>query len=54
MAATGCSGDNQPQGSTATSDRASTTQIRERPPRNPDKNAYFGDLHVHPANAFDA
>mgnify|MGYP006239862313 FL=1 len=28
--------------------------IYPRPKPNPDKNAYFGDLHVHTANSFDA
>jgi hypothetical protein len=29
-------------------------QIQPRPLPNPDKNAYFGDLHVHTENSFDA
>jgi len=29
-------------------------QIKLRPAPNPDKNAYFGDLHVHTENSFDA
>jgi len=29
-------------------------QIQPRPVPNPDKNAYFGDLHVHTENSFDA
>ena len=29
-------------------------QLQSRPPANPDKNAYFGDLHVHTANSLDA
>ena len=31
-----------------------TVQVLERPNPNPDKNAYFGDLHVHTSNSFDA
>ena len=30
------------------------TQLQPRPLPNPDKNAYFGDLHVHTANSLDA
>ncbi len=29
-------------------------QTQPRPLPNPDKNAYFGDLHVHTENSFDA
>ncbi|MGA1511269.1 MAG: DUF3604 domain-containing protein, partial [Gammaproteobacteria bacterium] len=29
-------------------------EINPRPLPNPDKNAYFGDLHVHTENSFDA
>ena len=29
-------------------------KIDERREKNPDKNAYFGDLHVHTANSFDS
>ena len=29
-------------------------EIQPRPLPNPNKNAYFGDLHVHTANSFDA
>ena len=29
-------------------------EIKLRPAPNPDKNAYFGDLHVHTENSFDA
>ena len=29
-------------------------EIKLRPAPNPDKNAYFGDLHVHTQNSFDA
>lgn len=29
-------------------------QPQPRPLPNPDKNAYFGDLHVHTENSFDA
>ncbi len=30
------------------------SQLQSRPQANPDKNAYFGDLHVHTANSLDA
>ena len=30
------------------------TTARQRPPANPLKNAYFGDLHLHTRNSFDA
>ena len=29
-------------------------QIQTRPAPNPDRNAYFGDLHIHTENSFDA
>ena len=29
-------------------------ETNERREKNPDKNAYFGDLHVHTANSFDS
>ena len=35
-------------------EHATQTEIKPRPLPNPDKNAYFGDLHVHTENSFDA
>ncbi|MBI1340475.1 DUF3604 domain-containing protein [bacterium] len=40
-----------PPATTETSGAASTAEL---PPPNPLKNAYFGDLHVHTRNSFDA
>lgn len=65
----GCSGDNEFSGSQMQSDESSgiaggssgdrllpvnTEILTRRVPANPDRNAYYGDLHVHTANSFDA
>ena len=40
--------------SAARLDPAEQVEPAARPPKNAERNAYFGDLHVHTANSFDA
>jgi hypothetical protein len=46
---------NKVEAPAAQNDQAKSTQSTEaRPPRNPLKNAYFGDLHLHTGYSMDA
>ena len=51
LAAAGCSA---PVGSVDTAEESATSETQESIARTPTKNAYFGDLHVHTQNSFDA
>ena len=48
-----CQKSEGPQSGQATN-KAAQTSTTERPPRNPDRNAYFGDEHIHTSWSVDA
>ena len=52
LSLSGCS--KKPEAPTATQQTAQTQSAEARPPRNPLKNAYFGDLHLHTGYSMDA